>query len=141
LRDGALLLMERWRDGMHYFSIPGGGIEPGETPEQTVMREILEETSVQVVAERQVLEMRDRDIVHRIYLCTYVSGEPVLPPDSPEALFATPDNRFEPCWVPLPELHKLQFLYWQPLQAPLIAALFSNGFEPKVKIVNASLPR
>ena len=47
IRDGKIL-MERlcYKDannGKEFFSVPGGGIEEGETPEQTVLRELKEE--------------------------------------------------------------------------------------------------
>ena len=47
VRNGKIL-MERLcypdaNNGKEFFSIPGGGIEEGETPEQTVLRELKEE--------------------------------------------------------------------------------------------------
>ncbi|HVI60651.1 MAG TPA: NUDIX domain-containing protein [Candidatus Saccharimonadales bacterium] len=136
VRGGQILLMERWRPRMHYFSIPGGGIEAGETPETTIVREILEETTVSVAVERQVLEMRDGRYRHRIYLCRYVSGEPRLPADAPESLHMTAANRFQPAWVDIDHLPKLPFTYWQPLQQPLITGLRA-GFPPEITIVSA----
>ena len=62
VRGTQILLMERWRAGLHYFSIPGGGIEAGETPQQCAVREILEETTVAATAGREVLQMHDGDI-------------------------------------------------------------------------------
>lgn len=140
VHDGRLLLMERWRrykgHELHYFSIPGGGIEPGETPKQTVLREIPEETSVQVKVKQQVLEMHDDGFTHKIYLCEYISGEPQLPPDAPEATYG-PDNRFKPVWVPVDQLRDLPFIYWQPVQWPLIDGL-AKGFNEPVEIVSTT---
>jgi ADP-ribose pyrophosphatase YjhB (NUDIX family) len=136
VRDGQILLMERWRPSMHYFSIPGGGIEPGEMPDETVVREIQEETNVIVTVKRQVLEMHDGKHIHRIYLCEYVSGEPHLPADAPEALHMTKDNRFKPGWVPIDKLSEVPFTYWRPLQKPLIDGL-ANGFAKEPIIVSA----
>ncbi len=132
VHNGKLLLMERWRPGMHYFSIPGGGIEADETPEETVVREIKEETTIIVKVKRQVMEMHDKNIVHKIYLCEYVGGTPNLPDNSPESLQMTEQNRFKPGWVPIEHLPKTPFIYWEPLRKPLIEGL-KHGFN-QVKI-------
>lgn len=133
--------MERWRlyeqQELHYFSIPGGGIEQGETPEQTVIREIEEETTIVVKVRQRVLEMHDNGSVHAIYLCQYISGEPALAPHAPEAIHGD-DNRFKPRWVPIAELSDIPFTYWEPLRVPLIEGL-QNGFAKRPIIVNAGL--
>lgn len=134
--NGQILLMERWRPGLHYFSIPGGGIEYSETAEQTVVREIAEETSLIISVERQVIQMIDGPITHHIFLCRYISGQPSLPIDAPEALIQNPDNRFQPGWFPVEDLTNLPFTYWQPLQQPLIDGL-KDGFDKQIKIVTA----
>lgn len=140
VHGGKILLMERWRPGLHYFSIPGGGIEKGETAEATVNRELIEETTVIATIERPVFEMRDGKVVHHIYLCKYVSGEPHLPPDAPEAREMNDENRFKPGWVSIADLDSLPFTYWQPLKQPLIDGL-REGFGEGVKIVNAPSAR
>jgi ADP-ribose pyrophosphatase YjhB (NUDIX family) len=44
-----LLMIQRGHDpGAGLWSIPGGRVEPGETDEQALVREILEETNLQV---------------------------------------------------------------------------------------------
>lgn len=93
VHEGKVLLMQRWRAGMHYFSIPGGGIEAGETPEQTAVREIAEETTLVVTAGREVYRMEDGPINHHIFLCEYVNGQPHLPADAPEFLLRNLDRK------------------------------------------------
>jgi 8-oxo-dGTP diphosphatase len=47
--DGRLLLIRRGREpGAGLWSLPGGRIEPGETDQQAVSREVLEETGLVV---------------------------------------------------------------------------------------------
>ena len=42
--ENKLILIKRTRAGMVYYVTPGGGIEPGESPEQAAIREAHEET-------------------------------------------------------------------------------------------------
>lgn len=47
-RDGQFLLVEEHSSGRRVLSQPGGHIETGESPEQAVIREVLEETACDV---------------------------------------------------------------------------------------------
>jgi len=130
IHDGKILLIERWRPDLHYFSIPGGGIEAGERPDQTAVREIFEESTLIVQTEELVIIMNDGNFSHSIYLCHYISGEPELTDDAPEAQFDPKDNRFKPGWVPIADLQKLPFTYWEPIKQSLIDGLkndFADG--------------
>lgn len=51
LCDGKLVLVYNSRDGGHW-SVPGGGIEEGESVEDAVIREIQEETNMKVLSQR-----------------------------------------------------------------------------------------
>jgi 8-oxo-dGTP diphosphatase len=137
IRDGQILLMERWRPGQYYFSIPGGGIEKDETPEQAAVREIAEETTLDIRVIRKVFQMLDGDVIHHIFLCEYLSGEPHLPENSEEFLLNATDNRFKPGWFDIHQLDTLPFKYWKPLKQPLIDAL-ADGFGEDITIVKTA---
>ena len=48
IHENQILLIHRKKNSYEYWVIPGGGREEGETGEQTVIREILEETGISV---------------------------------------------------------------------------------------------
>jgi ADP-ribose pyrophosphatase YjhB (NUDIX family) len=49
-RDGRVLIVRRARPPAHgLYTLPGGGVELGETLEEAVVREVREETSLEVV--------------------------------------------------------------------------------------------
>jgi 8-oxo-dGTP diphosphatase len=54
MRDGKLLLARRAEGSSFagYWETPGGKVEPGESPEQTVRRELREEMDVTTTSER-----------------------------------------------------------------------------------------
>jgi len=81
VRDHHLLLLlhRRHADGRGWWALPGGGIEPGEGEEQCVVREMREETNLEVRVERLLLDYpgSPKGVYRRLktYLCTPISGE------------------------------------------------------------------
>lgn len=54
IRDGLILLIARRNGAEHWYEIPGGGVEDGETPDVAVVRELGEETGLAGVVGREV---------------------------------------------------------------------------------------
>ncbi len=135
-KDGKLLVMERWRRDasgtmLHYYSIPGGGIEPGETPEQAVVRELQEEMCVAIAPERFLFTDTTHDLYqHSYYWCRFISGEPRLDPASEEA--KNTSQRFEPRWVDVDAITE-QSIHgvYAPLLRYLPYVIASGGIMPK----------
>ena len=86
--DQILLIMHREHStGRAYWVIPGGGREPGETEEACVQREIREETFLEIMVDRLLLDEPSipNDVYKRrkTYLCKVIGGE-VKPGYEPE---------------------------------------------------------
>ena len=109
IRDGKILVMRRIKKGKEYYTFPGGSVEAGETPEQTVVREVDEETSISATVKKYIYYIKYDDGTNRhFFLCEYQNGEPKLRDDSPEAVRTKAgDNIYYPMWVNISDLPKL----------------------------------
>lgn len=58
------------------FGLPGGSVEPGETPEAAAIREVLEETGLVVSGLKKLEQVSYRDRTVHCFLATQLSGEP-----------------------------------------------------------------
>jgi len=129
VKDGQLLVMHRNKFGKEYDTLPGGGIDIGETPEQAIIRELHEETGIDVVLGRLVIveDAGDPFGVQYIYLCNYQAGEPTLHPDSDEAkINKLGQNMYKPMWLPLSNLSAAPF-FSEKLKPVLIKGII-EGF-------------
>ena len=109
VREGRIMLCQR-RPGVHNglkWEFPGGKIEPGESPEEALARELREELAVEArvgrIMDAMLHRYPDRDVLLLFYRCV-LDGEP-RPRDcraidwvAPEALpgydLAEADRRF-----------------------------------------------
>ena len=59
VKDGNILLVRHVHDDRDYWTLPGGGIESGETIFEAARREVLEETSIETEPVRAVFTYED----------------------------------------------------------------------------------
>ena len=93
-----------YKDG---WEIPGGKLEPGETPEECIVREIREELATEIKVER-ILGVVDYDyptfhITMHCILCTIVSGELKLL-EHEAAKWVTKETLRSVAWLPADQL-------------------------------------
>ena len=101
VRDGKVLVVRRARKpALNLYSLPGGGVEIGETLREAVAREVREETSLEVepvalAGEREVIVRDAQGEVERhfVILCfaaRWRAGEPVLNEELDDAHWIEP---------------------------------------------------
>ena len=84
IKDGKVFAAQRGKSGKTAFKweFPGGKINPGETPEQALARELFEELSIKVQVHELIYSVVDEydDLILHIatYRCTLISGTPTL---------------------------------------------------------------
>ena len=87
---GRVLLVRRADDGR--WAMPGGWVDPGETPEQAVVREVAEETGLRVSAPRLLHAKQRPASVHYTFACTLGGGDLRTSDESLEVAFVSPDE-------------------------------------------------
>jgi ADP-ribose pyrophosphatase YjhB (NUDIX family) len=104
VQDDALLLVRRGRGpAAGEWSVPGGRVEPGEALHAAVVREVLEETALEIVVDRFLgwVERIDRSdhFVILDFAVTVLSGTATAGDDAAEV-----------SWVPFDELGELRLV-------------------------------
>ena len=100
-RDGRVLIVRRARPPAHgLYTLPGGGVELGETLEQAVIREVREETGLDIapvglagyreVIVRDAAARVERHFVILPFAARYVGGEITLNEELAEAHWREP---------------------------------------------------
>jgi ADP-ribose pyrophosphatase YjhB (NUDIX family) len=103
--DGCLLLVRRRNEpGMGSWSVPGGRVEPGETVQEAVVRELLEETSIEGVCTGLVGVVERIGDDHHFVILDYAVE--VLAPVEPKP----GDDADEARWVPLHDVAEMDLV-------------------------------
>jgi hypothetical protein len=125
-------MIERYVRGHRYLSVPGGRLEPGESPEQAAVREIEEELGLRVT-----LSGRLPDHDGQAYFLAVVPEEVELRMSGPEVGHSNRNNRYTPRWVDAATLDGLPLR--QPVRSLVVtAAIAVAATVPVVEAANAA---
>jgi mutator protein MutT len=133
LINGDEVLLIHRKNKKEYFVFPGGGVEDGESVEQAVIREMQEETTIDVKIDKLLYHhIYDDGSQQFFYLCDYIKGEPKLREDSEEKMTMLKGKDFyEPLWI---KINKLSTMLVYPLEVrDLLVRDYKNHFIGPVK--------
>lgn len=108
VRAQRLLTVHRQKAGQDYHVLPGGGIEPGETPVEACVREVQEETGLAVAHAQELCVLANRGRLEHYFLVDTLEGEPTL--GGPEKDRNGPDDRYTLEWVDADRLTQVSLL-------------------------------
>jgi len=121
VRDGAILLVRHVKGGRTYWLLPGGGVEYGESVGDALVREVKEETNLDVALGDLVMVNDSippdghRHVVNLYFMAEVVGGELAMGDD---------DNLAELRFVPLDDLPGLEF--YPDIRDELIPAIHAG---------------
>lgn len=119
LDNDKVLLIHRFKDGREYFVLPGGHIEDGETEEETLIREIKEETNLDAQIDKHLWTLKNPfdNSEHHFFLVTKFSGNLQL--GGPELEKNSEEDKYILEWHNLNEISELN-LVPEPLKKKII---------------------
>jgi 8-oxo-dGTP diphosphatase len=115
-----ILCVQRKKNKLHYisekFEFPGGKIEPGESKEEALHRELLEELNLSIKIKSFFMtvahEYPDFELIMHTYICEVESKELTL------------NEHIDKKWLKVNELNQLD---WAGADIPIVEKLVSNG--------------
>ncbi len=130
IEDGKILVMHRNKHGSEYFTLVGGRVNDGESIEQALMREVKEETGLDVTKHRLVYTENHNPPYNDqfIYLCEVAPHDDISIQTSAEEKFMNKIsvNTHKPLWANTSSFAALPFRTIQ-LQEAIVKGL-KKGF-------------
>lgn len=105
IEESNILLIHRVKNGEEYYVIPGGSIEKGETPKGAAVREVKEETNLDITVSNIFWE-DVTDTRHDYYFIS-ASHQGGLKLGGPEAVRNNKNDSYELEWISLKKLKNI----------------------------------
>lgn len=98
-----------------FFVVPGGGVEVGESIEETAIREVQEELGVQVETIRLLYTQENETNIHNYFLCKYIDGEfgTGIGPEYTDSEYIKKGGQYIPTLIPLREIYNTNIVPYE----------------------------
>lgn len=137
IEDGRILVMHRNKEGSQYYTLVGGRINEGESIEEGLAREIMEETGLKLTSQRLVYTEAHNAPYNEqyIFLCDVAPHSDAAIQDTSEegAMNRVGVNTHTPQWASVKSFAGLPFRTPQ-LQAAIVRAL-KKGFPKQPELL------
>ncbi len=132
LQDDKIALIERHRQGLHYFTFPGGHVDDGEAPEQAAIRETKEELGLDVVLKNLVAKIGWQGKWQYYYFAEVTGG--LFGTGTGEEMHRPQPEKgtYQPMWMPLTELLRQPV---KPLQMAELVVRFAKEGWPEEPVI------
>lgn len=120
--------MRRNKFGKVYETLPGGAVDPEESFQEALERELMEETTIAVKEPRLVFIDHAGEPYgdQYVFVCEYLSGTPQLHPGSTEfKIHNQGSNLYVPGWLPIKHIPDSPFVSAK-LKRSLVKALYEG---------------
>lgn len=108
IKNKKILLMHRKKTNREYYTLIGGKLENFETPEETLIREVKEEASLDLISFKKFTEIEDEQKYATYFIVGKYIGEPKL--GGEELDKDSPVNQYKLEWIKLDEIKKINLI-------------------------------
>jgi len=139
IRGDKIALIERHRQGLHYFVFPGGKVEAGETPAHAASREAEEELGLKVHVHQMVAEVWYLGTPQYYFLAEVTGGQ--FGQGMGSEMDSAPDSKkgiYRPTWMQLTSL--LDQPVMPKLMAEFVRKAIHAGWPAKSIVVTDQTP-
>jgi len=136
IKNRKILLIRRVKPNADYFIFPGGGVEEGESVEEALKREVMEELTLEVKKFKLLFSIKNLTVpqmitIHKgnrdehFFQIKEYAGTPEI--GGPEKEKMSDDNQYKIVWVSLNKLKELTNVYPREGVAKLLNILNNTG--------------
>lgn len=125
IKNNKLVVMERKKNGRHYYTFPGGHVERNETCEECIVRELMEEFGIGVKPVRLIYGYEYKNSLQAFYVLEWLSGE-IHPTNAEEYQPGQNNGEYNPTVIDLNELNDKNLLP-EEIKRQLLADIKTYG--------------